>query len=50
MAKEYNYPTEDELRELVEKFITTNNLDAWWLNDDTGFVALGISHKVEDED
>ena len=42
--------------ELVEDFIAENNLDAWWMKGDEGYVALGIctslpeDESVEDEE
>jgi hypothetical protein len=49
MSEEYNYPTAEELEELINKFVSDNNLDAWWIDGDEGYLAFGINCKLEDE-
>lgn len=50
MSREYNYPTEEELEDLISAFIDKNNLDAIWLYSSEGYLGVSICHKVEDED
>ena len=50
MSREYNYPTEDELQELISNFCFENNLDATWLHSSEGYLAIGISYRTEDEE
>ena len=49
MTTAYKYLSPDDARTLIETFIADNNLDAWWMSDDEGYLALGIVTKLEDE-
>tara|TARA_B110000908_G_C10002833_1_gene334938 strand:+ start:311 stop:466 length:156 start_codon:yes stop_codon:yes gene_type:complete len=45
----HQYLSKDDAYKLIETFIADNNLDAWWMSDDEGYLALGIVTKLEDE-
>jgi hypothetical protein len=45
----HQYLSKDDAYKLIETFIADNNLDAWWMSDDEGYLALGIVTKLKDE-
>jgi hypothetical protein len=45
----HQYLSKDDAYKLIETFIADNKLDAWWMSDDEGYLALGIVTKLEDE-
>ena len=44
------YRTKDETYKLIETFIADNNIDAWWMSDDEGYLSLGIATKIEEDE
>ena len=49
MTTTYKYLSKDDAYKLIETFIADNKLDAWWMSDDEGYLALGIVTKLKDE-
>ena len=49
MITTYKYLSKDDVYNLIETVIVDNNLDAWWMSEDEGYLALGIVTKLEDE-
>lgn len=44
------YRTKDETYKLIETFVTDNKIDAWWQDDDEGYLSLGIATKLEEDE
>jgi len=49
MTTPYKYLSKDDVYKLIETFVVDNNLDAWWMSEDEGYLCLGIVTKLEDE-
>jgi len=45
----YQYLSKDDVYKLIDTFVADNNLDAWWMSDDEGYLTLGIATKSKDE-
>ena len=44
------YLPREQTYELIEDFIAENNLDAWWMKDYGGYIALGICTLLPEEE
>ena len=44
------YLPREQTYELIEDFIAENNLDAWWMKDYGGYIALGVCTLLPEEE